>query len=191
VIDFQKTTFVKTVVDINDRPGFLLPEVIFIGRSNVGKSSLINALTKQKKLAKTSSQPGKTRYLNYFNVDDQFYLVDAPGFGYTKRGTRELGSFAQLMETYFQMSEPRIALYLIDARRVVTEEDVRFIHTLNKRMHVILIFTKTDKLNQKETAMIKKHILQMGLSDDQYVLSSLDNTRSITRIQKLIEQGLQ
>lgn len=187
MIDFKKTTFIKTVVDVNQRPSFPLPEVIFIGRSNVGKSSLINALTQQKGLAKVSTKPGKTRYLNYFNVHDTFYLVDAPGFGYTLRGKQELDQFAEIMETYFQAAKPRLGLYLIDSRRVLTEEDAHFIRHLNATMNVILIFTKVDKLNQSEKAQLKKHVTALGVDEDHYDVISIQDARSIIRLRHRIE----
>jgi GTP-binding protein len=187
VIDFKKTTFIKTVVEVTQRPSFLLPEVIFIGRSNVGKSSLINAITQSKGLAKVSTKPGKTRYLNYFNVDDNFYLVDAPGFGYTQRGKQELEQFSDIMETYFQTAEPRLALYLIDGRRVLTQEDSRFISHLNQTMNIIIVFTKVDKLNQSEKAHLRNHIRQLGLNDDQCALVSIHEPKSMQRFRSQLE----
>jgi GTP-binding protein len=187
VIDFRKTTFIKTVVEVTQRPSFLLPEVIFIGRSNVGKSSLINALTQIKGLAKVSTKPGKTRYLNYFNVDDTFYLVDAPGFGYTQRGKQELEQFAGIMDTYFQTAQPTLALYLIDGRRVLTEEDSRFITHLNQSMNIVIVFTKVDKLNQSEKAHLRNHIRQLGLQDDQCALVSIHEAKAMQRFRNQLD----
>ena len=190
MINFSKTTFIKTVVDVHQRPSFPLPEVIFIGRSNVGKSSLINALTLQKGLAKVSTKPGKTRYLNYFNVDNAFYLVDAPGFGFTLKGKRELAQFAVMMESYFQEAKPTLALYLIDSRRRILEEDVSFIQTLNQSMNVLLVFTKTDKLNQSEKAHLLHHVQTLGISREQSVFSSINQAKTILLLRRLIEDHL-
>ena len=185
-MDFKKTTFIKTVVRLEDRPRFLLPEVIFIGRSNVGKSTLINALTGQKKLAKTSSTPGKTRYLNYYMVDHQFYLVDAPGFGYTAYGKQDLERFAELMQPYFIEAKPRLALYLMDSRRDVLESDIQWIRELNRQMNVLLVFTKIDVLNQKQQAALIKQLKTLGLSNEEFAFVSQENQRLVEKLRELI-----
>jgi GTP-binding protein len=185
-MDFKKTTFVKTVVRLEDRPRFLLPELIFIGRSNVGKSSLINALTGQKKLAKTSSTPGKTRYLNYYMVDHQAYLVDAPGFGYTAYGKQEMDRFEELMNPYFTEAKPRLALYLMDSRRDVLESDTKFIQSLNRLMNVLIVFTKIDVLNQKEQAALVKQLTTLGLATNDFAFVSRDNPRLIEKLKDQI-----
>lgn len=185
-MDFKKTTFIKTVVRLEDRPRFYLPELILIGRSNVGKSSLINALTNQKKLAKTSSTPGKTRYLNYYMVDNTCYLVDAPGFGFTVYGKQEMQRFAALMEPYFVEAKPTLALYLIDSRREVLESDVNFIKDLNSRMNVLMVFTKIDVLNQKEQAALIKQLKVLGLSTKDFAFVSRSNARLLDQLKEQI-----
>lgn len=187
-MDFSKTTFVKTVVRLEDRPRFLLPEMILIGRSNVGKSSLINALTNQKKLAKTSATPGKTRYLNYYNVDHAAYLVDAPGFGFTSYGKQEMARFASLMQPYFSEAKPRLALYLLDSRRDVLTSDIDFIQTLNRQMNVLLVFTKIDVLNQKEQAALMKQLKTLALDSKDFAFVSKDNPRLIEKLKDQIRQ---
>jgi len=185
-MDFQKTTFIKTVVRVEDRPRFSLPEIILIGRSNVGKSSLINALTGQKKLAKTSATPGKTRHLNYYMVDHQLYLVDAPGFGYTQYGKQEMERFASLMQPYFVEAKPKLGLYLMDSRREVLESDVLFIQELNRFMNVLIVFTKIDVLNQKEQAALLKQLKTLGLPTQDYAFVSRDNPRLIHKLKEQI-----
>ena len=186
-MDFQKTNFVKTVVRVEDRPRFSLPEIILIGRSNVGKSSLINALTGQKKLAKTSATPGKTRHLNYYMVDHQLYLVDAPGFGYTQYGKQEMQRFAELMQPYFSEAKPKLGLYLMDSRREVLETDVVFIQELNRFMNVLIVFTKIDVLNQKEQAALLKQLKTLGLPTQDYAFVSRDNPRLIQKLKEQIQ----
>lgn len=186
-MDFQKTTFVKTVVRIEDRPRFSLPEIILIGRSNVGKSSLINALTGQKKLAKTSATPGKTRNLNYYMVDHQLYLVDAPGFGYTQYGKQEMQRFAELMQPYFLEAKPKLGLYLMDSRREILETDVMFIQELNRFMNVLIVFTKIDMLNQKEQASLLKQLKTLGLPEQDYAFVSRDNPRLLQKLKEQIK----
>lgn len=186
-MDFLKTTFVKTVASLQDRPRLLLPEMILIGRSNVGKSSLINALTGQKHLAKTSATPGKTRYLNYYLVDQQAYLVDAPGFGYTSYGKQEMQRFGELMQPYFTEAKPRLALYLLDSRRDVLQTDVEFIQRLNAQMNVLLVFTKADQLNQKGRAALAKQLQTLGLSTQDYALVSKETPRLIAKLREQIQ----
>jgi GTP-binding protein len=186
-MDFQKTTFVKTVVRVEDRPRFSLPEIILIGRSNVGKSSLINALTGQKKLAKTSATPGKTRNLNYYMVDHHLYLVDAPGFGYTQYGKQEMQRFAELMQPYFLEAKPKLGLYLMDSRREILETDVLFIQELNRFMNVLIVFTKIDVLNQKEQAALLKQLRTLGLPEQDYAFVSRDNPRLIQKLKEQIK----
>ncbi|MEY3692400.1 MAG: hypothetical protein RLZZ388_571 [Bacillota bacterium] len=186
-MDFQKTTFVKTVVRVEDRPRFSLPEIILIGRSNVGKSSLINALTGQKKLAKTSATPGKTRNLNYYMVDHQVYLVDAPGFGYTQYGKQEMQRFSELMQPYFLEAKPKLGLYLMDSRREILETDVLFIQELNRFMNVLIVFTKIDVLNQKEQAALLKQLKTLGLPEQDYAFVSRDNPRLLQKLKEQIK----
>jgi GTP-binding protein len=155
---FNRTTFIKSVVSLQERPPFHLPEIVLVGRSNVGKSSLINALTEQRKLSKVSSNPGKTRYLNYFNVDDQCYLVDAPGFGYTSYGGSDRERFGDLMESFFHHNpDLKGGLYLIDSRREWTQEDEELKNwMLENNQSILIIWTKIDQLNQSEMAQLKK-----------------------------------
>lgn len=159
---FNRTTFVKTVVALSERPPFHLPEIVLVGRSNVGKSSLINALTEQKRLSKVSSTPGKTRYLNYYNVDNQCYLVDAPGFGYTAYGGDDVTRFGTLMESFFhENSYLKGSLFLIDSRREWTEEDDSLLRFMKEQKHSsMIIWTKVDLLKQSELANLKKKITQ-------------------------------
>ena len=100
MINFTNATFIKSASKKSEAPGKKLPEVLLCGRSNVGKSSFINALCSKKKLAYTSSKPGHTRLLNYYEIDDSFYLVDAPGYGYAKGGIDLDKIFLNTMEDY-------------------------------------------------------------------------------------------
>ncbi|MFA5235986.1 MAG: ribosome biogenesis GTP-binding protein YihA/YsxC [Bacilli bacterium] len=156
MIDFGRVTFVKSAPTVKDKPGATLPEIVFVGRSNVGKSSLINALTGHV-VAKVSSKPGKTVLLNYYNVDDKFYLVDAPGYGYTISGTRHVESFAAMMEDYFADNQSlKGVVFLIDARHAPSKDDCAFHEFLiNRRLPYLVVYTKADKSNQKERAAFK------------------------------------
>ncbi len=143
---------------LKDPKGNFLPEIALAGRSNVGKSSLINHLLNQKKLAKTSATPGKTRLLNFFLVDDRFLLVDLPGFGFAKAPKDEIETWSKAIDAYInQRPTLRLMLLLIDSRRGIGEEDQKLIDWAHHRhLELLLIFTKTDKLSRNEIELIKK-----------------------------------
>jgi GTP-binding protein len=135
-----------------------LPEYAFIGRSNVGKSSVINMLTNKKELAKVSSSPGKTQLINHFTVESsdkkQWYLVDLPGYGYAKRSQTQRKSWQKMIEDYIRKRENLVNLFvLIDSRHEPQQLDLEFINQLGAwRIPFALVFTKADKSTQKETA---------------------------------------
>lgn len=159
MIDFRKATFIKSATSYLDKPTKDLPEVLFVGKSNVGKSSLINALVNNKSLAFTSSKPGFTKLLNYFEIDDSFYLVDAPGYGYTASGSRHLDSFSEMMESYFQNPNLKGVVFIVDSRHELGANDVDFYDfIINNHIPFILVASKVDKLNQSEKAAMKRNI---------------------------------
>lgn len=126
-----------------------LPEYAFIGRSNVGKSSLINMLTRKPKLAMTSSTPGKTLLINHFLINKQWYLVDLPGYGYAKRGKKQQEKIQQIIEDYVLYREALTCLFvLVDSRHEPQKIDLEFIEWLGENgVPFAIIFTKADKLN--------------------------------------------
>lgn len=178
MINFLKTTFVQSFTTKNDGSVQTLPEVIFIGRSNVGKSSLINALINRKNLAFTSKKPGFTKLLNYYNVDNSFYLVDAPGYGYAKTGKRTNEAFEVMMNNYFSDNPSLKMIYLlVDSRRDFSLEDKEFLaFVLHFNLKVTIVFTKADKLNQSMRAKAKNMMKQL-LTDQAFEVfftSSMD-----------------
>jgi len=142
------------------------PEYAFIGRSNVGKSSLINALTNKKDLAKVSSSPGKTQMINHFSVKDntknEWLLVDLPGYGYAKRSLKQRQSWGKMIEGYIKNRENLITLFvLIDSRLKPQAIDLNFINQLGEwGVPFSLVFTKSDKTTQSETAKNVKQFLE-------------------------------
>lgn len=126
------------------------PEYAFIGRSNVGKSTLINMLTGRKGLAKTSQKPGKTQLLNYFNINDSFYIVDLPGYGYAKTPKNIREGFRKLIEGYILGSEDLTNLFiLIDCRHEPQSIDIAFIEQMGEHgIPFSIVFTKSDKLSE-------------------------------------------
>ncbi len=130
------------------------PEYAFIGRSNVGKSSLINMLTNQSKLAKTSASPGKTQLINHFIINDSWYLVDLPGYGYAKVSQSQRASWEKMIANYLQKRENLVTVFvLIDSRHGPQELDLEFLRKLgNWGIPFNMIFTKADKVTQREAA---------------------------------------
>ena len=167
MINFSKAKFIKSASTYSQKPEKNLKEIVFVGKSNVGKSSLINALVKNKGLAKTSSKPGYTKLLNYFEIDEKFYLVDAPGYGYTASGGKLLDSFSKMMETYFENPSLAGVIFIVDSRHKLSNNDIDFYnYIVEKNVPFVLIASKCDKLNQSEKAAMKKHItVDLGIKD--------------------------
>ena len=147
-------------------PGDERPEFAFIGRSNVGKSSLINMLTGKKKLAKTSSTPGKTQLINHFTINEEWYLVDLPGYGYAKASKKNRSSWEKFIAEYLLHRESLLTTFvLIDARLEPQKIDLEFMNWCGEKgISFSIIFTKTDKLSssalKKNIAFYKKQMLK-------------------------------
>lgn len=160
---FDKQEFITSVFKINDLPKHGMAEVILCGRSNVGKSSFINSLFNRKNLAKTSSTPGKTRSINYYLIDEKFYMVDLPGYGYAKASKTEREYWGKLISDFISKS-PNIAyaFHLVDSRHKPTELDVQLNDLLrHKDIPYAVLLSKTDKLNQSELAKTKKETCEI------------------------------
>ena len=144
----SSATFVCSSPDASKMPVHSLPEYAFIGRSNVGKSSLINMLTGQKKLAHTSATPGKTQMINHFLINDGWYIVDLPGYGYAKTSKSQRGILGKIITDYLKNGQQMTLLFvLIDIRLEPQAIDLAFIEQLgNWEVPFTLIFTKADKL---------------------------------------------
>ena len=142
-------TFLQSEVDWRKAPPPSLPEYAFIGRSNVGKSSLINMLANNKSIAKISSRPGKTQTINHFLVNNAWYLVDLPGYGYAKISKTMREKWAKMINDYLVLRENlQMVFVLIDARLEPQKLDLEFINSLGeKQISFALIFTKSDKLS--------------------------------------------
>jgi GTP-binding protein len=144
--------FVISAVSENDFPREEIPEVVFAGRSNVGKSSLINRLTGNGKLARTSTTPGKTQSINFYRLNRSFFFVDLPGYGYAKAGKAAVQHWKRLVDQYFQKRASIVlAVQLIDARMPPTELDVQLAGWLEKlNVPRMLVATKSDKLSNNQ-----------------------------------------
>ena len=143
-----KAEFAGSSTRVAQKPARKAPEFAFIGRSNVGKSSLINMLTANSKLAKTSQTPGKTQLVNHFLINDSWYLVDLPGYGYAKLPDKERAKLRHIIWDYINNSQELVMLMvLIDSRHPMQEVDLRFISELGEKgIPFGIIFTKADKM---------------------------------------------
>jgi len=151
-MEITQSEFVSSYADVRKCPPPNKPEFAFIGRSNVGKSSLINMLTKRKGLAKTSSTPGKTQTINHFIINNSWYLVDLPGYGYASVSQEKREGFGKIIEQYVLQRENVHCLFiLIDARLKPQKKDLDFIYWSGSRgIPICLLFTKSDKLKKNE-----------------------------------------
>jgi len=153
-MDIKKAEYVISNTDWRKCPDHRLPEYAFIGRSNVGKSSLINMLTGRKGLAKTSAKPGKTLLINHFNINDQWMLVDLPGYGYARIGKVGLEKLDRLINGYI-LNRPQLTclMLLIDSRLEPQRIDLEFMAMLAQNgVPFAIVFTKLDKISQREWA---------------------------------------
>lgn len=160
--------FLVSSSDVDQCPKASSAEYAFIGRSNVGKSSLINALTNNKKLAKTSGTPGKTKLINHFVINESWFLVDLPGYGYAKVSKKERNEIKKLIHGYFEKRTQLVNTFvLIDSRHKPQKIDVDFINMLGAQQHPFsIVFTKIDKLSEKQRkgnlSHYQSHLLEQG-----------------------------
>jgi GTP-binding protein len=171
---FQQAVFVTTAVA---KAGFTLtdlPELVLAGRSNVGKSSFINTLCRQKSLAYVGKRPGKTRYINFYQVEDLISIVDVPGYGYANRSKTELKAYGTLMEDYFNTrSNIRAVILVIDSRHGLTSDDEDMLeYVTEKKFPILIVATKSDKLTQSEKMKTNKE-LQLRFGSNVILFSAL------------------
>ena len=165
-MEIKSATFVMSNTDYRKCPAPDMPEYAFIGRSNVGKSSLINMLTNNQKLAKVSGQPGKTQTINHFIINKNWYLVDLPGYGYARTAKSERRTWNSFIGDYISNRENLYCLFiLIDSRHEPLTIDIEFIRWAGEQgIPIALVFTKTDKLSKaaliKNTNIYKQKLLE-------------------------------
>ncbi|MEP1095495.1 MAG: ribosome biogenesis GTP-binding protein YihA/YsxC [Cyclobacteriaceae bacterium] len=151
-MEIKNASFVKSSTQESDCPDASVPEYAFIGRSNVGKSSLINMLTNRKKLAKTSSTPGKTQLINHFLIDGSWYLVDLPGYGWARTSKSNKADWKRMINTYLETRRNLVNVFvLIDLRHEPQKIDLEFIQWMGgEGIPFSLVFTKADKLGKTQ-----------------------------------------
>lgn len=180
MIKIKNSDFVTSAVKKEQYPINGLPEIAFVGRSNVGKSSIINALTNRKKLAKVSQTPGKTRLINFFVINNgEFHLVDLPGYGYAKVSKTEKASWGNTIETYLSgRSELKRVVLLVDSRHKPTADDIQMHEWIKFYGYdEVIIATKSDKLSNNELRKKEKDIrdtLKLTKEDTLYFFSSVN-----------------
>lgn len=169
-----KNASLETVCGITSTlPENTLPEIAFAGKSNVGKSSLINGLMNRKSLARTSSQPGKTQTINYYNINDELYFVDLPGYGYATANEKVKAQWGKLIEDYLHQSKKILAVFLlIDIRHAPSENDrIMYDWILQRGYKPIIIATKLDKIKRSQIAKQTKLICDtLQVEEDTMVL---------------------
>ena len=193
-MNYQTVKFVAAYGTSGQLPASIGPEVSFVGRSNVGKSSIMNKLFGRKNLVKVSSTPGKTSTINFFACDG-VHFVDLPGYGYAKVAKSEKGRWSELIEGYFAQ-ERRFALVvsLIDIRHDATKDDLKMVGFLEEReLPYLVVFTKADKLSkaqqQKQVAAISKQLAAIGANPIVLATSS-ETAQGIDDLRYLIEEAL-
>jgi len=180
--------FIISAVNQSDYPKDQRPQIVFSGRSNVGKSSFINALLNKKNIARVSQTPGKTRLINFFLINKHFYFVDIPGYGYAKVSHSEMVKFATMIDEYLKSKQADLAILLLDIRRKPSEDDLLMYQFFKSFDYdVLIVLTKADKLSNNQIFKQKKLIKKSLELDDKdrmipYSIHSKVNQKAIWSI---------
>ena len=194
-MQIKTASFVISNTDIKFCPEPDKPEYAFIGRSNVGKSSLINMLTNHKGLAKVSGKPGKTQTINHFIINDEWFLVDLPGYGYAKTSKSKRNQFKGFINQYIKKRENLVSLFvLIDSRHTPQKIDLEFMEWLGEnQIPFTIVFTKIDKLSSSELsknmANYKKQMLQSWEAIPPVILTSATAKKGVDEILNFIDHN--
>ena len=190
----KSASFVKSSSNLSECPEADLPEYAFIGRSNVGKSSLINMLTHRKQLAKVSAKPGKTQLINHFLIDDSWYLVDLPGYGWAKASKKEIAKWKVFTDEYFKKRINLSCVFvLIDSRLDPQKKDLEFIQYLGENgIPLAFVFTKADKLGVNKSmanmAKFRKMLLKTWEALPPFFMTSAENGHGKEDLLKYIDE---
>lgn len=185
--------FELSVMNKSQYPTNNIPEVILVGKSNVGKSSFINSLIGRKSLARTSSEPGKTRQLNFYNIDNIFYFVDLPGYGYSKMSKDEQAKVSEAIEEYlFSRKQISLIIFLIDIRHKPNDNDkIMFDYIKNSNKRFIIIASKSDKVAKTKVCDYSKLIAnELNISSDMIIPFSTVNKLNKEIIWNKIEENI-
>ena len=193
-MEVKTAEFVISAPVVNMCPADTKPEYAFIGRSNVGKSSLINMLCRNKKLAKTSATPGKTLLINHFIINKEWYLVDLPGYGYDKRSKTEIAKLDRMIRGYILQRHQLVSVFvLVDVRLEPQAIDVEFINWLGQSgVPFCIVFTKADKLSQGKVNTnveeYKRKLLETWEELPPYIVTSSENKQGRDELLEYIEK---
>lgn len=163
MLQIKNAKFIKSIMDWTDAPTPSLPEIAFVGRSNVGKSSLINCLVNIRNFARVSKQPGKTRTINYFSIDENFYLVDLPGYGFAKISRAEKAHWQKAIEQYLLNNQHlKMLMVLVDGKVGPKDNDVQLVEWLNfNQIPYSIIATKIDRVSKNNRPKQRKLITEV------------------------------
>jgi GTP-binding protein len=191
----KSSVFNRSATDLKSCPQSAMPEVAFIGRSNVGKSSLINLITERRDLAKVSGTPGKTKLLNFFTINNNWTLVDLPGYGYAKVSQQQRYEFSQAVSEYLEKRENlRCVFVLIDSRLEPQDIDVVFVRWLERcDVPLVLVFTKTDKESasrvQRNIELFTRQLTENTMAMPEVITSSIKSKAGRAEILTRIERA--
>ncbi len=189
----KSVNFMGSAVEESQFPQDNQPQIVFSGRSNVGKSSFINAMLSRKKIARVSQTPGKTRLVNFFSINEEFYFVDIPGYGYASVSKKMLKDFQKMIETYLRQPEISLTVLLLDIRRIPNSDDIlmyEFFKSMNSE--VLIVLTKADKLsnNKKFTQVKKIKAVLNPRVEDKFLTFSVVNLENKDKIWDIIEDNV-
>jgi len=193
IVEIKEAMYIGSYPKEEICPKNNMPEYAFIGRSNVGKSSLINMLTARKDLARTSKQPGKTQYLNFYQIDKDWHLVDLPGYGYAKISKKMREKWKEMIHTYFKKRQQlQCAMVLIDSNVPPQPIDIEFMGFLGKnQIPFVLVYTKTDRLKPRQLeenlTAIRTELLQYWTELPQEFITSANSGKGKEEILSFIE----
>jgi len=187
-----KTEFIKSATQVSQYPLPTLPEIAFAGRSNVGKSSLINALLGRKNLAKTSNTPGRTQLINFFTINDKISFVDLPGYGFAKVARSVKENWGEMIEAYLrQRTNLALVVLILDIRRVPNEDDLSLRDWLDHyRIPYLYVLTKSDKLSNNQSVK-QKQIIEKILNvskEEKLILFSAKTQKGKDDLWKILEK---
>jgi len=179
-VDLSKAKYESTAVKPNQYPAGETPEIALAGRSNVGKSTIINTLLNRKGIARVSSEPGKTRGINFYNVDDALYFVDLPGYGYARVSKDEKAKWGRMIETYLNSRRQlKMAMLLVDIRHAPSEDDKLMYQWIRERgLRYLVVATKTDKISRGQIHSRVQEIKKvLGLTKEDMVIAYSSETK--------------
>lgn len=194
-MQIKKAEFLTSGVDFDSFPEEGVPEFVFCGRSNVGKSSFINMLVNRKSLARTSSNPGKTQTINFYHINESFYFVDVPGYGYAKVSKSMRATFGKMIESYMKDRKSlRVVFLLVDFRHKPSEDDImmyKFLKYYNRK--VVVIATKSDKVKNSERRGCKETIINaLELQDeDRLIITSSEKKEGLGEVLTVLDNELE